>query len=49
MIILTTLNPEISCFENSIDPDQLAPKRPADLDQHCFLLFLYIMLITGII
>ena len=25
----------ISCFENSVDPDQLASQKPADLDPHC--------------
>ena len=23
-------------MENSVDPDQLASEKPADLDQHCF-------------
>ena len=27
-------------MENSVDPDQLASKKPADLDLHCFLLYL---------
>ena len=31
-----------SDFENSVDPDQLASKKPADQDQHCFQLCLYI-------
>ena len=26
----------ISCFENSVDPDQLASKKPADQDLHYF-------------
>ena len=25
-----------SRVENSVDPDQLAPQKPADLDLHCF-------------
>ena len=27
----------ISMYLNSVDPDQLASQKPADLDQHCFL------------
>ena len=30
----------ISCFENSVDPDQLASQKPADQDPHCFPLCL---------
>ena len=30
------LNLNISCFENSVDPDQLAFEKPADQDSHCF-------------
>ena len=26
----------ISRVENSVDPDQLASQKPADLDPHCF-------------
>ena len=26
----------ISCFVNSVDPDQLASKKSADQDAHCF-------------
>ena len=26
----------IPSFENSVDPDQLASKKPADQDPHCF-------------
>ena len=33
------LNPDISSFVNSVDPDQLASEKPAVKDQHCFLLF----------
>ena len=29
-----------SCFENSVDPDQLASKKPADQDPYCFPLSL---------
>ena len=29
-------NPDIPGFENSVDPDQLASKKPADQDPHCF-------------
>ena len=36
----------VSSCENCIDPDQLASKKPADQDPHCFLLGLY-MTITG--
>ena len=28
-------NPDISGFENSVDPDQLASKKPADQDPYC--------------
>ena len=35
-LILTMLNLDISCFENCVDPDQLASEKPADRDQHCF-------------
>ena len=34
------LNLDISCFENSVDQDQLASKKPADQDLHCFPLCL---------
>ena len=30
------------CGENSVDPDQLASKKPADLDIHCFHLIVFI-------
>ena len=26
-----------ACIENSVGPDQLASKKPADRDPHCFL------------
>ena len=32
----------VSCIENSVDPDELASEKPADLDPHCFSLFLLI-------
>ena len=32
----TMLNMDISSFENSVDPDQLAFQKPADQDPHCF-------------
>ena len=30
------LTPDVSCFENSVDPDQLASLKPADQGQHRF-------------
>ena len=39
---LTMLNPDIFCFDNSVDPDQLASEKPADQDQHCLSLSLQI-------
>ena len=39
-INLTMLNPYISRFENSADPDQLASEKPADQDAYCFPLCL---------
>ena len=38
------LSTVISCFENNVDPDQLASEKPADQDLHCFP-----MLIPGIL
>ena len=32
--------PDISHFENSVDDEQLASQKPADLDLHCFQNFL---------
>ena len=40
------LSPKISCFETSVDPDQLASEKPADLNQHCFTLSTKYMLIN---
>ena len=34
------LNLDISHFENSVDPDQLASEKPADQDPHCLPLCL---------
>ena len=28
------LSPDISCFENSVNPDQLTSVKPADQDSH---------------
>ena len=30
-------NLNISCFDNSVDPDQLASEKPADQDLYFFL------------
>ena len=38
------LNPDIFNFESSVDQDQLASKKPADQDPHCFPLCLLIHL-----
>ena len=27
---------DVNSIENSVDPDQLASKKPADQDPHCF-------------
>ena len=43
IIVLTMLNPgpDKSCFENSVDPDQLASsQKPADLDPQRLSLWL---------
>ena len=29
---------DITCLENSVDPNQLASEKPADQDTHCFLI-----------
>ena len=42
------LIPDISCFENSVDPNQLVSQKPADQGPHCFPLCLKIHAITGI-
>ena len=36
LICLFGLNMDTPCFENSVDPNQLASKKPADQDPHCF-------------
>ena len=33
------LNSDIYCFANGVDPDQLASKKPTDLDLNCLLLY----------
>ena len=38
------LNLDTSCFEKRVDPDQLASKKPADQDQHCFILCLFVLI-----
>ena len=30
------LNMDVSCFKNSVDPDQLASLKPVNQDPHCF-------------
>ena len=35
-ISLATKDMYITCFENNVGPDQLASKKPADQDLHCF-------------
>ena len=32
----TMLNQDVTFFQNSVDPDQLASEKPADQDLHCF-------------
>ena len=39
------LNPEISVFENNVDPDQLASEKPADQDPHCIYSACFVCLI----
>ena len=34
------LKMDIGCFENSVDPDQLASEKLADQDSYCFALCL---------
>ena len=43
------LNMDIFSFKNSVDPDQLASEKPADLDLHCFPSVCKYILITGIL
>ena len=45
VVTLVLLNPDNNpAFANSIDPDQLASKKPTDLDLHClpFIMWIYI-------
>ena len=37
-LTLVLLNLDIPCLGNSVDPDQLASKKPTDLDLHCLQL-----------
>ena len=37
-LILGMLNLNMPCYENSVDPDQLASEKPACQDPHCFQL-----------
>ena len=43
------LNLNIPCFENIVDTDQLASKKPADQDLHCFHPILEYMQITDVL
>ena len=36
LLVGTTVNPDISCFKNSVDSHQLASMKPVDHDPHCF-------------
>ena len=44
LLTLSMLNLNISCFENSVEQDQLASKKPPDPDPHCFPLCLLVCL-----
>ena len=37
---LTMISLNLSFFENSVDPNQLASEKQADQESHCFLLCL---------
>ena len=37
LLTLIMLSMDISYFENSVDPDQLASRKPADQELRCFL------------
>ena len=39
-LTLTMFNLDRSCFENSMDSDQLASQKPADQDLNCFAFYL---------
>ena len=43
------VEPYISCFENCVDPDQLASKKPADQDPHFFFCACNYLLISRIL
>ena len=50
ILTFTMLNRYLSCFKNSVDPDQLASEKPADQDLHCFFHSAYkYLLITEIV
>ena len=40
-LTLVLLNLDIPCLRNSVDPDQLASKKPTDLDLHCLQLSMW--------
>ena len=40
VLAIALLNPDLSFFENTVDPSQLM--KPADQDPHCFPLWLKI-------
>ena len=44
ILTLVLLTPEMPCLcmQNSVEPDQLASKKPTDLDLHCLPLSLWI-------
>ena len=35
LLTFTLLKSDISCFGNSVEPDQLASEKPADQDPYC--------------
>ena len=44
------VNLDISCFQNSVDLDQLASEKPADQGPHCFPVLIYLYILeTGIL
>ena len=44
----TMLSLDLSCLENSVNPDQLASEKPANPDAHCFPFKLCIPVRTGL-
>ena len=48
-IILTMLNPDIFCFKNRVDADQLASEKPADQHHTVFQYAHKYILKTGIL